>query len=184
MPIELVVADNYYLTATPYFVTVPGVPRLSPLGTAVMTEIDTDVGYPIFPANTIIEYQNLDNDPQLRRKMMRYFYQKFLNYWIHDDFSALLGYFVVKDSKVKPISTLNSYRKTRNESKREVDAIVAYLAKYYVTKERMKKMLHTYIAKSRTHWYDLRKNKELVKEALFKRVKYLIKEDIIHGIKY
>ena len=96
----------------PYFLSSnigPFRTRISPLGTAADDLVLSPVSSatvpfvaPVAPLHNQVEYLNVNNDPELIRRITKYFFEKTMNAWMYSDFEDLLTYLMVKNGKVLP----------------------------------------------------------------------------------
>ena len=133
----------------PYFVSTMNTPirtHVSSLGTAVNTTVvkaldvpvlspiysptlslslesdDLEVSVPIAPVltNNVVQYENLNNDPDLIRKVTKYFFEKTMNSWLYSDFEDLLTYLVIKGDKV---SVVSNKKELENNKRTNINSI-------------------------------------------------------------
>ncbi len=149
---------------------------VAPLGTSVI-DGPLRVVKPLYPRTPIVEYQNLDNDPTVRRRMMKYYYNKIHGKWIMDDYDKLHKYVKVQNGKAGLIKNLSSYQKGEVAAK-NTKLKIKFLLDNYAKKEDIKRYLHQYIKDSQGHWYNLGTEKLRVKRALYKYMKEAIRDDI------
>jgi len=173
------------LIPAPYLIdtTLPQivVPKINNSGN---TTVDTFV----IPEGTLIplskitsyyEYQDIGSDPNLRDKMIKYYYQHFADKWLITDYRDLLKYLIVKGGKVHLISKLSEY-KSQSESDKDRRMKVEYILENYLNKSFLKRMLNKYVEKKKSAWANLYEQKDSVKEFIYKKVKESIKENINH----
>ena len=108
-----------------------------------------------------VRFQNLNNDPELKQKMTSYFYNKLYDQWIFSDFHFTLDYIKVRGNG--QFSVTKSVSKT-NES--NMYQKIDFLKNRIMSRETIYRLLHHYVYKSNTNWYDLKKNKQYVKNLL------------------
>ena len=128
--------------------------------------------YPLTPVGPIInsDYDTVDDDIELRSKMTKYFYEKFFNRWILDEYSKLLKFYKVKQNKVTKVTSKKDYENNilTDEQKR---TIVDYIINNVYDKYDLKLSIKTFIRKSRTKWFKLKDNKDDVKRIIYKDLK-------------
>ena len=108
-----------------------------------------------------IRFQNLNNDPELKQKMTSYFYNKLYDQWIFSDFHFMLDHIKVRGNGQFMVSKTTS---TTNEKNMYLK--IDFLKNRVMTRETVYRLLHHYVRKSNTNWYDLKKNKQYVKNLL------------------
>ena len=108
-----------------------------------------------------VRYQNLNNDPDLKRKMAHYFYNKLYDQWIFSDFHFMLDN--IKDRGNGNISVSKpSSATTANNMYTKIE----FLKNRVMTWESVYRLLHQYVYKSNSNWYDLKRNKQYIKNLL------------------
>ena len=66
-------------------------PVVSPALSLSVTSDNYDISMPLSPVmSNVVEYENLNNDPDLIRKVTKYFFEKTMNSWMYSDFEDLL----------------------------------------------------------------------------------------------
>ena len=133
--------------------------------------------YPLTPIGPMIDsnYDTVDDDIELRSKMTKYFYERFFNRWILDEYSKLLKFYKVKQNKITKITSKKDYENNilNNEQKR---VIVNYIINNVYDKYDLKSSIKTFIRKSRTKWFELKDNKDDVKHMIYRDLKKKIKD--------
>jgi len=133
--------------------------------------------YPLTPIGPMIDsnYDTVDDDIELRSKMTKYFYERFFNKWILDEYSKLLKFYKVKQNKITKITSKKDYENNtlNNEHKR---VIVNYIINNVYDKYDLKSSIKTFIRKSRTKWFELKDNKDDVKHMIYRDLKKKIKD--------
>jgi hypothetical protein len=165
------------------------VPVLSPVVSPSLTlSIDSDdleVSIPLSPAppplpvitNNIVQYENLNNDPKLIKKVTKYFFEKTMNSWLYSDFEDLLLYLIVDKNKVKIVSNKKELEKNkRDNNMKTIEMKVKFIADYIMTKYDMKSFLKKYAIKSGLDLWKLKENKSYVKKSIYKKIKSKLKK--------
>lgn len=127
-------------------------------------------------------YKNLNASPKIRKKMVKYFYYKFLDKWIYSS-DDVLNFFVIQDGKVKMIDNLSMYspQNSMKDTKIETEKKINYLEKHIFTKKLVYKILKKFVKKADTEWVKLAKsNKEYyvrmaIEKSLMKMLREIIK---------
>lgn len=110
---------------------------------------------------TIRNQIDLNQDPDLRKRMVKYFREKTLK-WLRtdEDFNDLVSCFTLENNKAVVGKCVGSNLKDR-------DALSESIFWDHIYPSRLvKKTLHRYIELSRTNWYDLKDNRKYVKRAI------------------
>jgi len=194
----------------PYFVSTMNTPirtHVSSLGTAVNTTIvkaldvpilspvyspalslslgsdDLEVSVPFSPVltNNVVQYENLNNDPDLIRKVTKYFFEKTMNSWLYSDFEDLLTYLVIKGDKVRVVSNKKELENNKRDSNmKTLEMKVNFIADNVMTKYDMKSFLKKYAIKSGLDLWKLKENKSYVKKSIYKKIKNKLEKLAYH----
>ena len=156
-------------------------PVLSPSLSVSLKDDDLELSFPISPApvitNNIVQYENLNNDPILIKKVTKYFFEKTMNSWLYSDFEDLLLYLVVDKNKVKVISNKKELEKNkRDNNMKTIEMKINFIAEYVMTKYDMKSFLKKYAIKSGLDLWKLKENKSYVKKSIYKNIKNKLKK--------
>jgi len=122
-------------------------------------------------------YETIDTNPDVRSKMLRYYFDLIRDDWLLDDLNDILNYFNYKDGKVNMINKLEEYNP--NNIAKDTDQIaekkVEFIEKNVFTKHDLKHVLRKFTKESNSKWVDLPKNefflKKVVKEYIIKEIK-------------
>ena len=194
----------------PYFVSTLNTPirtHVSSLGTAVHTTAvhnlnvpilspvyspslslslesnDLEITVPFSPVltNNVVQYENLNNDPDLIRKVTKYFFEKTMNSWLYSDFEDLLTYLVIKGDKVRVVSNKKELENNkRDNNMKTLEMKVNFIADNVMTKYDMKSFLKKYVRRTGLNWWDLKQNKSHLKKILYKQIKKNIEKEMYH----
>ncbi len=157
------------------FVSAPVVMTLD--GPPYKTSVDFSYSQPL-----VSVYRDLEADPKVQKRMVKYFFYKVLDKWLFEDLKDLLGYLNVTGEKVSLISDTNKFNATSSE-KDSVDVInkkADFIGKYIFTMSVMTKVLRKFVQEANASWYDLPKHeffiRQVVRDNLEKALKLAIKE--------
>ena len=129
---------------------------------------------PVMPLNE----SSINADPEVRRRMSAFFFEKMANHWLHSDYEDLLKYLVVKSKKVSLVSNKSQYEK--NSTSSDVEMKIDFIVNNVMTKYDMKSFLKKLCIKTGINWYDLYQHKSFVKKAIYKKIKKNILKMIVH----
>lgn len=119
-------------------------------------------------------YQDINTDPELRDKMITYFYDKTIQN-LKDDFSDLYKYIIQSNNDVRLIKNLNEYEKNdRKFTYPKMDFLVNNFASHSKIKDIIKK----YVAKNNINWYDLKKYKDSILDYIHSKIRKNIKNQL------
>jgi hypothetical protein len=127
-------------------------------------------------------YETIDDLPEVRKKMLNYYYDLIRDKWLLDEINDVLNYFVNRDSNISMIKNLNEY--DPNTIEKDTDKIaekkVEYIEKNIFTKYDLTSVLNKFTKETNTKWVDLPKNdfflRQVVKEYIIREIKKKIKE--------
>ena len=128
-----------------------------------------DIGYS--GPRTIIRTQptiqsDVNNDPDLRRRVVKYFYEKF-EVWLYGSFKDLGNYF--SDNNGNITAKQSSDGMTPNKAK--------FILKEVITKSTILKILDKYVRRRNVNWFDLKtKHYDSVKDYIRTKVKSHVKK--------
>jgi hypothetical protein len=169
--IENYVFPQVYIDTDPLKLNEQGV---STLGTAALPRINSTTLYPYVP--DFVRYNNLNYDKDLRRKMTLYFFDK-MEKWLATDMKDLINFVVIQNNKGRFIKNSAEFEKERGK-KDNIDKKINFLMNTIINKMFMYNTLKRYTNKTKTNWYDLKKNKIFVKEYIRKRIRHDIKKSL------
>ena len=133
--------------------------------------------YPITPIGPLydsVSYDSVDDDVELRSKMTRYFYEKTFNSWLMQN-ANILRYFKVSCKKVSLVKSKSEYEKNKIKHA-DREKIIKHILENIFDKYDVKSALKKFILKSRSRWYELKDNKDYVREIIMKEIKRKIKQ--------
>jgi len=129
-----------------------------------------------------VQYLNINNDPDLIRKVSKYFFEKTMNSWMYSDFEDLLMYLVVKNDKVQVISNKKELDNNKKDNDmKSIEMKVNYIADNVMTKYDMKSFLKKYAIKSGLDLWKLKENKSYVKKSLYKKIHKKLQKLVFHS---
>ena len=160
----------------PYFLSSnigPFRTRISPLGTAADDLVLSPVSSatvpfvaPVAPLHNQVEYLNVNNDPELIRRITKYFFEKTMNAWMYSDFEDLLTYLMVKNGKVSVVSNKKELENNKRDTDmKSIEMKVNFITNHVMTKYDMKSFLKKYALKSGLDLWKLKENKSYVKKS-------------------
>ena len=136
---------------------------------------------PIVPMNSQVQYLNVNNDPDLIRKVTKYFFEKTMNAWMYSDFEDLLTYLVVKNGKVSVVSNKKELENNKRDTDmKSIELKVNFITDHVMTKYDMKSFLKKYALKSGLDMWKLKENKSYVKKSIYKKIKNKLEKLAYH----
>ena len=147
-------------------------------------ESETD-SYTIFPRSI---YQpslynprsilDVNNDPELRRRITKYFYEKYKNIWLPFSFIKLQKYLKNEEGKINFIKNINEYdAKIVND-----DLKIDFILDNILGKHELLKFLDKFVRTYNVNWYDLKKYTDKIKYELYDKIKNHMKKIVIRKL--
>jgi hypothetical protein len=97
--------------------------------------------------------------------MSTYFYGKLFDQWMYSDFR-----FMLRNLKVSGNKVIVSRNLDKNASESDIEAKIDFIKYQVFNRERLYRLLVVYTERSNTNWYDLRANKQHIKNLLRHKV--------------
>ncbi len=132
---------------------------------------------PIFYTNPI--KSDVNNDPELRKKVVRFFYEKFANIWLPQSYIKLQKYLKVSNGEVTFIKTIGDYEKELiNDDKK-----IQFILDNVFSKHELLVFLEKFVNRNNVNWYDLKtKHYEKVKSEIYDKLKNHMKKIVLERI--
>lgn len=122
-------------------------------------------------------FENLNADPRIRKRIVKFFYYKILDNWLMDDLVDILNFFTIKDGKVDLIDNISQYEPlgSYNESEEIKEKKIDFIEDFFLTKSFVSRVLDEYVNNTKTNWYELPKNSYFIKDIIAKKLTNRIK---------
>jgi hypothetical protein len=122
---------------------------------------------PAYNSPSRYTHSDVNNDRELRREVVKYFFDRFKHTWLPEYFSNLYKYFKVVDGMVKYVDSMEET--DTNTSHNEVKA--RFIVSHIFEKIDMEALIEKYALKHRLNWYDLKKyNKEDIRDYVHNKI--------------
>jgi len=132
---------------------------------------------PIFYTNPI--KSDVNNDPELRKKIVRFFYEKFANIWLSQSFIKLQKYLKDSNGEITFIKTIDDYDKEIVNDDKKVEFILENI----FSKHELLVFLEKFVNRYNVNWYDLKtKHYEKVKSEIYDKLKNHMRKIVIEHI--
>lgn len=139
-------------------------------------------GYNVFPRPifyTNSRFSDVNNDPELRKKVVRYFFEKFATVWLPYSFLKLQKYLKNSNGEISFIKTIGDYDKEVVND----DAKIEFILENVFSKHELLVFLDKFVNKNGVNWYDLKtKHVEKIKSDLYDKLKNHMKKIVIEHI--
>jgi hypothetical protein len=160
----------------------------SPSATATVPASATTSYTVITPPITNIRHlTNPDADPELRRKVVKHFYNQLKEVYFLDKFKKLFKYIVVENDKARLVKSYEELQKNANNynnSKLKITFITDNIFSKYDLEVLISKLIAKYSMlysddEYNMHWYTAKyKHAKLVKKAMYKKIKYRLQKKV------
>ena len=126
-----------------------------------------------YASNTIYD---VNNDPDLRRRITTYFYNKYIDNWLPFSFIKLQKYLKNENGKIDFIKNMSEYDNKVDNDDLKIDFILDNI----FGKHEIVKFLDKFVRNNNVNWYDLKtKHIDRIKNDLYEKIKNLIKKIVI-----
>ena len=145
-------------------------------------DVNSVIGYNLFPRpifRTNPSYSNVNNDPELRKRVTRYFYEKFVTVWLPFTFIKLQKYLKNENGEIIFIKTISDYEKDIKNDDKKIEFILDNI----FSKHELLVFLDKFVNKNNANWYDLKtKYADKIKSELYDKLKNHMKKIVIKHI--
>jgi len=132
---------------------------------------------PIFYTNS--NYSDINNDPELRKRVVRYFFEKFSTVWLPYSYTKLQKYLKNTNGEISFIKTIGEYDKEIINDNAKVEFILENI----LSKHELLVFLDKFVNKNNVNWYDLKlKHIDKIKSELYDKLKNHMKKIVIKHI--
>jgi hypothetical protein len=130
-------------------------------------------------------YETIDNDPNVREKMVDYYFDKLRDEYLLDEMNDLLAFFTYKDGKVHMIKRISDYNadSIAHDTDATAEKKVEYIEEHIFGKNDLKYFMKEFTKKTSTKYVEIPKNEIAFRETLRKYIKRKIKKMILGGEK-
>lgn len=128
-------------------------------------------------------YETIDTNPEVRKKMLNYYYDLIRDKWLLDELNDVLNYFIYKDGKVNMIKNISEYSSNNimKDTDKTAEDKILFLEKNLFTKYNLMEILNKFTKETNSKWVDLPKNefflKQVIKEYIIREIKKKLKEN-------
>jgi hypothetical protein len=136
-------------------------------------------GFQQYPS--VVSYQNVNTDPQLRSQVTDYFFSKLLKNWLRYHYLELYQLVIVVDGKAKLIQNLADMEKNTKNVQAEDDIKFEFIVDNYITKNDLYKLLEKFRKENNLNWWDLKHHQKEVRKFLQYKIKKCMKSDILNS---
>ena len=135
--------------------------------------------YPHVTTYNVPNYSNINDDAKVRKRLVKYFYNKTINKWIKYDskMSSLLKLLHVSNGKVFVSKTNDN--NTHLESKDDLKMKIDFIADNVLTMDRMQEIIYRFVSKYNIAFINLYDNKEKVKDYIYHKLDKLLRVSVL-----
>ena len=121
-------------------------------------------------------YENINYNPEIREKVIKYFYYKLLERWFYkyEEFAQLLKFFKIVDNRVVLINSIDEYEKAlsgKPDTDHEKSIKIKFIEDYVLEKKKIGKYLDEFAHKHNIPWIYLYRNQEDIRRYLKRKLK-------------
>jgi len=139
----------------------------TPLTQQLMIKVEEAPFQLVYP---LPSYLDMNQNPEVRKKLAKYYYYKTLDKWLlkEDGMLDILNYLQVKGDTVHLINSISDYKETNvnKDTQDVIDKKIKYIENNIFEPYDMEKILNSYVQETGTNWYDLEKHAFYVKQAV------------------
>ncbi len=139
------------------------------------------------PITNIRQISFPDNDPELRRKVVKYFYDKLKDIYFHGKFQKLLKYIVIENNTPRLVKSYEELQKNI-DNKNDISIRIKFITENIFSKYDLEVLISKLIQKYgmlfsddeyNMHWYNAKnKYSNKVKKAMYKKIKYRLQKKV------
>ena len=128
-----------------------------------------------------------DNDPELRRKVVKHFYKELKEKYFIDKFNKFFQYIIIENDEPRLVKTYEEYKKNENnftDSNKKIKFITENIFSKYDLEVLISKLIAKYGMlnsddENNMHWYNSKNRYAgLIKKAMYKKIKYRLEKKV------
>ena len=128
-----------------------------------------------------------DNDPELRRKVVKHFYKELKEKYFIDKFNKFFQYIIIENDESRLVKTYEEYKKNENnynDSKKKIKFITENIFTKYDLEVLISKLIAKYGMlnsddENNMHWYNSKNRYAgLIKKTMYKKIKYRFEKKV------
>jgi hypothetical protein len=143
-------------------------------GPSYVTSVNLNYSKPL-----VSIYQDLNTDPRIHKRMIKYFQMKTLDKWLMNDLVDILNYFKINSNgAVDIINNINEYKPNNSDSAANAEKKIDFIHKYFLTASVIDRLLDRYVKDYNIQWVHLPRNEYQIKKLIASKLMKLIKAAI------
>jgi hypothetical protein len=154
----------------PTFSTIPGVTTVSSV--ANLTPM-----LPMVPS--ILTYQDVNVDKNLRKEVTEYFFSKLLKNWLKYHYLNLYTMVKVSNGKANLVSSIDESKSNQKNDPNENVIKYEFIVNEFITKKDMYKLLDKFRIKNNLNWWDLKQYSDDIRIYIQEKVMRLMEKKVM-----
>ena len=122
----------------------------------------------------IVSYPDINNDIEMRRKIVNYFYNVINDSWITYYFSNLLKYFIIENNEIKLIKSLNNLSDIKDNNSLKKN----YILNKYLKKSNIERLINRFRKINDINWWEVKKYQDKFAKYILAKLKYHLESKI------
>jgi hypothetical protein len=131
---------------------------------------------PLIPS--VVTYPDVNANPELKRDIVEYFFEKIVNNWLKFHFTELYHLLVVNGDNVSLIKDINQASSNTKNDPKENNLKYQFLLINYFAKSDLAKLLAKFRKVNGVNWWDLKNISDDVRHFIKHKVTKYIKQEI------
>jgi hypothetical protein len=128
-----------------------------------------------------------DNDPELRKKVVKHFYKELKEKYFIDKFNKFFQYIIIENNEPRIVKTYEEYKKNENnftDSNKKIKFITENIFSKYDLEVLISKLIAKYGMlnsddENNMHWYNSKNRYAgLIKKTMYKKIKYRLEKKV------
>ncbi len=144
---------------------------------SVSTFLTNTVMTPIYPS--VVTYQDVNSDPDLRSKVTEQLYSKVINSWLKYQYLDIYQMFSVSNNKVSLVSDIKQAEANTKQSDSDLNLIYQHLVSNYVSKNDVYKLLDKFRKINNLNWWDLKHHSDKVRKYIHHKIFKYVKSEVL-----
>jgi len=154
----------------PTFSTIPGVTTVSSV--ANLTPM-----LPMVPS--ILTYQDVNVDKNLRKEVTEYFFGKLLKNWLKYHYLNLYTMVKVSNGKANLVSSIDESKSNQKNDPNENAIKYEFIVDNFITKKDMYKLLDKFRIHNNLNWWDLKQYSDDIRKYIQEKVMRLMEKTVM-----
>ena len=158
-------------TSFPVASVVPIVPTVTSLTNTIMAPL----------APSVVSYQDVNADRNLRSEVTEYFFEKILKNWLKYHFLELYQMVVVSGGKANLIGDVTQIASNTKNDPTENAIKYEFIVDNFMTKNDVYKLLGQFRKINSLNWWDLKHYSDKVRHYIFHKVSKQMKKEVVRS---